>query len=840
MKTKLILDIRKTQYAQLNSIVMGRVGDKASNTVDVYVVDGFTPYNLTGSDVYFECTKPDNTAVRDKDGITIIDASRGHFEYTFPAQTFAAIGKSKQAYFSIEKNSTVRATTQDFIIVSTPDALTNRIPSQTYISQLDQLIRDLEAMQLDILNSEAYKEAHDAKEFSEQAKSISESVQNQLNQIVINSSIDPETKQARVDLGGYVFNTLKERIDADQKKIGTLSVLGSKPSDLAKIISRRGIDVYDFGAKGDGVADDTAAIQAAIDFVYNLGGGVVTISKGVFKYTSFTLRQGVFLNGLNMPTDGNMRSNKKAMPTVLYPTSIILPSIIMYGGAGIKGVCWDYRDQVRFLENETDDFIQYPATIQLGTDTEPAIGCYIGNFLLFGAYTFLEQKSFAKSAEKLTVENGFGAALDCFARIKKSSDISRFENIHMNLNTVMANWLTGDVTNYYNKVAKNATMFRFSRVDDCLITNCFAYGMKHLIHFYKDSDPADDGGGGGATLSGTSIDVCHQVFKIERKNFGMGIKVTGGFFTPVVSIPDSEQALVWYGNDAQFTRVNLTNIRMYGTTVPQVSGSKSTGYVVVYDSTSGKNNPITITGEVDQYSTALVKNEDKTNYNTLQLIGRDKGIPVLNSYRATFDILTLLNSRVYLNHPANDKVAFRINGSTSANDAFYAQFDETGALLAASKYLQAGNVTSLPTPSIQYRGREIRVEGGTGVADKICVCVKKADNTYGWFDTTAGTFVGDPDWTTLSTSFGTVGGRPLRYKKTSGIVSITGSVSSATSNTTFATLPAGFRPIQDTVFVVQDAVGNKGVELTIKADGGMVLQGLASNATVHMSATFII
>lgn len=52
MKTKLILDVNKTQYAQLNSIVTGRVGDKVSNVVDVYVIDGGIPYNLTGLKVF--------------------------------------------------------------------------------------------------------------------------------------------------------------------------------------------------------------------------------------------------------------------------------------------------------------------------------------------------------------------------------------------------------------------------------------------------------------------------------------------------------------------------------------------------------------------------------------------------------------------------------------------------------------------------------------------------------------------------------------------------------------------------------------------------------------------
>ncbi|MDF9457029.1 BppU family phage baseplate upper protein [Bacillus cereus] len=226
MKTRLILDINKTQYAQLNSLVTGRVGDKASNTVDVYVVDGFIPYNLTGSDVYFECAKPDNTSVRDKNGITMIDAAKGHFEYTFPTQTFASVGKSKQAYFTVEKNSTVKATTQDFIIVSLPDALTNRIPSKTYISQLDQLIEELRNMALQDINSKAAQEAHDALVNAQQARDIAQNVQDQLNTVIIKGDSSVEAAQARMDEKGTIHTTLKQRIDS----LGTR--VGETPSDV--------------------------------------------------------------------------------------------------------------------------------------------------------------------------------------------------------------------------------------------------------------------------------------------------------------------------------------------------------------------------------------------------------------------------------------------------------------------------------------------------------------------------------------------------------------------------------------------------------------------------------
>ncbi|KAB7640582.1 BppU family phage baseplate upper protein [Bacillus paranthracis] len=286
MKTRLILDINKTQYAQLNSLVTGRVGDKASNTVDVYVVDGFIPYNLTGSDVYFECAKPDNTSVRDKNGITMIDAAKGHFEYTFPTQTFASVGKSKQAYFTVEKNSTVKATTQDFIIVSLPNALTNRIPSKTYISQLEELIWQLEQIQLDLLNSEAYREAHDAKEFAEQANELSINIQKQLNEIVINGDSSVEAAQARVDPNGITYPTLKERIDVDSNKIYNL---------------------FQFAPKDDTSLDDTVTIQNAINSASAINGTVKLSRNKTYIVKSLMPRENVTidLNGSTLKLKDN-------------------------------------------------------------------------------------------------------------------------------------------------------------------------------------------------------------------------------------------------------------------------------------------------------------------------------------------------------------------------------------------------------------------------------------------------------------------------------------------------------------------------------------------------------
>ncbi|WP_252194993.1 BppU family phage baseplate upper protein [Bacillus toyonensis] len=152
MKIKLVLDINKNQQAQLNAVVTGRQGDKATVTVNVFVVDGGVPYNLTGNTIYYEGLKPNNAYVRDTSGVKMINATQGNFEYTFRPEMFGVAGVGKRSYFSIEQGGTVRASTQDFGLVTLADAMTGHTMSGPYISELEELIQQAQLL-VDDINS---------------------------------------------------------------------------------------------------------------------------------------------------------------------------------------------------------------------------------------------------------------------------------------------------------------------------------------------------------------------------------------------------------------------------------------------------------------------------------------------------------------------------------------------------------------------------------------------------------------------------------------------------------------------------------------------------------------
>ncbi|MBL2068788.1 hypothetical protein ELI68_29900, partial [Klebsiella pneumoniae] len=103
-----------------------------------------------------------------------------------------------------------------------------------------------------------------AKKLAKEANQLSQSVQTQLDTVIISGDSGPEAAQARVDVNGNLHQSLKGRLDYDVNQ------------NLKKIRVLQW-DVQTFGAKLDGITDDTIPIQQTINAVADIGGGIVLI-----------------------------------------------------------------------------------------------------------------------------------------------------------------------------------------------------------------------------------------------------------------------------------------------------------------------------------------------------------------------------------------------------------------------------------------------------------------------------------------------------------------------------------------------------------------------------------
>ena len=80
------------------------------------------------------------------------------------------------------------------------------------------------------------------------------------------------------------------------KKTKMRKLCGTILAAMAALAAHGAFDVRDFGAKGDGVTKDTAAIQRAVDAANAAGGGRVVLDAGTYLSGTIWLKDGVELH----------------------------------------------------------------------------------------------------------------------------------------------------------------------------------------------------------------------------------------------------------------------------------------------------------------------------------------------------------------------------------------------------------------------------------------------------------------------------------------------------------------------------------------------------------------
>jgi hypothetical protein len=159
----------------------------------------------------------------------------------------------------------------------------------------------------------------------------------------------------------------------------TADLVGYTPAGTGAVATtvqdklRESVSVKDFGAVGNGVADDTAAIQTAIDYVEALPGGKLYFPRGVYSVSQITLGRTGSRNGTsyyfnNSNIVGNSSTPKSSIVR-LKTGSCFIYDLKIAGNQSLN-----YQSGLHWYTNDVNTY--YPGLVRMkGVQID---GCLIG------------------------------------------------------------------------------------------------------------------------------------------------------------------------------------------------------------------------------------------------------------------------------------------------------------------------------------------------------------------------------------------------------------------------------------------------------------------------------
>lgn len=151
-KRALVKDVQNFKInfntADVHNFVQARQYENTMRQVFVDLVndgDG-SPYDLTGANIMFEGTLPDNThKIMDAKHGVILDPQNGQFRFDFPKQAFAVAGSYTQAFFRIMRDGD-SVTTLEFDLEVLADKVISGLIPADYITPFEDIYDQMEAL----------------------------------------------------------------------------------------------------------------------------------------------------------------------------------------------------------------------------------------------------------------------------------------------------------------------------------------------------------------------------------------------------------------------------------------------------------------------------------------------------------------------------------------------------------------------------------------------------------------------------------------------------------------------------------------------------------------------
>ncbi|GIV18442.1 MAG: hypothetical protein KatS3mg023_0193 [Armatimonadota bacterium] len=320
-------------------------------------------------------------------------------------------------------------------------------------------------------------------------------------------------------------------------------------------------NVRDFGAKGDGKTDDTAAFQRALDEAGRAGGGVVFAPRGNYLFKGhLVVPNGVTLKGVweSVPAHNGIRDAGLPKPTDDGTTFLITegagseegaPFITLNTNSTLKGVVLYYPDQ------KTDDVpVPYPWAIAMRGKNPAVLDVEILN-----PYNGID----ATQNERHLIRNVHGQPLRRGVLVDQIYDIGRIENVHFNP------WFSMK-PKLFEWQMQNGEAFIFGRSDWQYVLNTFCYGYKVGYLFTQTKAGVCNG-----NFLGIGADDCLVAVLVEQ-TAPMGVLITNGEF---VSFRGNNPTMVRVASTHSGT-VRFVNCAYWGPNkqIAVIEGSGTVGF----------------------------------------------------------------------------------------------------------------------------------------------------------------------------------------------------------------------------------------------------------------------